>query len=153
FLMERLLRLPKLQSRLPQPLKQQVDQRQATFVPRPLRREVPEDVKLHALAATFFVLLLVIYLFMVFSARTFPWITPALSLCILLGLVADVYGFISFHFPRAVYPVALLVVLAGIVASLAADKHRFSGLDYSNKQSLDKDSYEARRKQDCGLLK
>jgi hypothetical protein len=125
----------------------------ATFVPGPLRKDVPEDVQLHALAATFFALLLAIYLFLVFSAWTFAWITPALAFCIMLGLVADVYGFISFHFPQAVYPVVVLVILAGVVASLAADKHRLPELDYSNEQSLDTASYEDRRKQDCGLLK
>src|SRR5262249_15528058 len=81
------------------------------------------------------------------------WITPALAFCIMLGLVADVYGFISFHFPQAVYPVIALVLLAGMLASLAADKHRLPELDYSTKQPLDTASYEERRKQACGLLK
>jgi hypothetical protein len=153
FLTERLLRLPALRSQLPREVSQYVERRERIFVPSPLRKEVPEDVQLHALAATFFGLLLAIYLFLVFSAWTFAWITPALAFCIMLGLVADVYGFISFHFPQAVYPVALLVILAGMLASLAADKHRLPELDYANRQPLDTASYEARRKQDCGLLK
>src|SRR5262249_7408306 len=147
FLLERLLRLPGLLLKLPQQLKQHVELRQTAIVPGPLRKEVPEEVQRHALAATFFALLLVIYLFLVFSAWTFAWITPALALCILLGLVADVYGFISFHFPGAVYPVAALVILTGVAMSFAADKHRFPGLDYANLQKYNTDSYDKRRQQ------
>jgi len=153
FLPARILRLPKLRSMLPEPLQERVEEQRAILVPRDVRHEVPEDVQRHAMAATFFSMLLVVYLFLVFSAWTFAWITPALALCIFLGLVADVYGFISFHFPQAVYPVAAIVILTGMLFSLAADKHRFPGLDYSNKQAYDTASYEARRKQDCGLFK
>jgi hypothetical protein len=153
FLLVPLLRLPKLKSMLPDDLREQVAQRQPILVPGPLREKVPRDVQLHAVAARFFGLLVAAYLFLVCFPWIFAWVTPALSVCILLGLVADVYGFISFHLPRAVYPGLAFVAVVAIVMSWASGGHRFPGLNYSTEQAIDTDSYEARRKQDCGLLK
>jgi len=152
YLVSWLLRLPGLRSKLSPQLGQFVDSRRAAFVPRELLEGVPKVVQWHAVAFSFLTLLVLAYFFLMFSKWTYAWITPALALCILLGLVADFYGFIRFHFPKAVYPVMALVILIGVVASSAADKHRFPGLDYSHKESLETSSYESRRRQDCGLL-
>src|SRR5262249_5626468 len=105
FVPVRLLRLPKLKVRLPPDLTAEVGKWQTYFVPESHRKQVPEDVQRFALAGTFFAMLLAGYLFLVFMAWKFAHFTPALSLCILLGLAADVYAAISFRFPRFVYPV------------------------------------------------
>jgi hypothetical protein len=79
-------------------------------------------------------------------------VTPALALCLLFGLAADVYGFTAYHFPQAVYPVVALLVLVAVWCSGRPFKHRFPGLDYSRVQPVDTAFYQQRRREDCGLL-
>jgi hypothetical protein len=136
FVLVWLLRIPSLRARLPASLAKQIGDWNTVLVPRSHREHVPENVQRLALAGTFFTLMLAAYLILAFMAFRFAHSTPALSLCILLGLAADVYAGISFQFPRAVYPALLILVLAVLLVNLHSDKHRLPNLNYDNPQQL-----------------
>jgi hypothetical protein len=155
FILVRLLHAAPLKEMVPLDLRHNLKQNTRTVEPAQLRDRIPPLVRLHALAGSFFVLLLSIYVALVLLHWTYGMVTPALALCILLGLVADIYGFIRFWWPAAVNPVLAILILLAIAANVLPDKHRFFDLEKyygTARQPFNTESYEKRRRQDCGLL-
>ncbi|MCE9544099.1 MAG: hypothetical protein K8T25_01035 [Planctomycetia bacterium] len=151
----RWLNTNRLKDKLPTDLRDHVEQEGKGIVPEELQDQVPVDVTLHALSITFFLLFGVLFLALVFYRPAYNYLPPALIICVMLGLIADLYGAICFHSPRAVHLVTTLLVLITILCSAAPDKHRFVGLEayYAHPESLDNEHYDQRRQEDCGLIK
>jgi hypothetical protein len=68
-----------------------------------------------------------------------PWLAPpALVICLLLGLLTAIYGFLTFHFDRAAVSVAMVLLLAGaLINGLTEHKLTFPGLESYYTRSAD----------------
>ncbi len=64
-------------------------------------------------------------------------VSPALAICVLLGLFVRVYGLLVFHF-EGLYYFVVVVVIGWIlwVNSVTDDKHRIAGLSYDSRVPL-----------------
>jgi hypothetical protein len=123
-------------------------------IPTVLRRKhlAPEEQQLDLLATLYFGLLFGVYLLLVFTGLG-ALVAPALALCILLGLVALVYGFIAFRFPRVQLPLFVLIVAFLVVVNGFGPRHklRFAGLDaYYDDQVVSLAGYDQQLQQEDG---
>ena len=85
--------------------------------------------------ALFFAILAVLYV--VFAVWDDPAVTPAIAICVLLGIVVAVYGYVLFraHVRHAGVMIAL-AILAVWLSSFGRYPHRFAGLDYEHPVDL-----------------
>jgi hypothetical protein len=98
--------------------------------PEGLRQMSAEGRAFHALAAGLFGLLFLLYVLFCLTPLA-RLVSPALALCVLLGVVVAVYGFVTFWFPPVLQvPLLLIVLTLGVLAnSLPKYKLRFPGLE------------------------
>tara|TARA_R110002072_G_scaffold303109_1_gene493968 strand:+ start:65003 stop:67126 length:2124 start_codon:yes stop_codon:yes gene_type:complete len=61
------------------------------------------------------------------------WVTAAVAICVLLGLVAAFYGYLRFHFPQRFFGVfLLLVIVVTLRIGFPTYLHRFPGFTADN---------------------
>jgi hypothetical protein len=119
----------------------------------------PNKQQMHLMAAWSVLVILATYgllLLASFFPQAHPfvfWLSPAVTICLLLGLATAVYGFIRFHWPAWVIPALLLATAWIIFANLAPPapfKQRFQEMASSYDHLVDLAEHQ---KEYQGLLK
>lgn len=136
-----LVNFPRLKQELPADVRARIFSRRRVVLRMTSqeRRDVAPYFHLHALQVVATGVLIAVYLglWLVVVYANPQIVSPALVLCVLAALLAGLYGFLVFHFPRAHFGVAALLVLALIAYRTYVPKpYRFEGLDYDHPVEL-----------------
>jgi len=98
------------------------------------KKDIEAPRWLYAMASGYVMVLVAAYLFLYTRSEV---VSPALAICILLGLLVRAYGLIVFHFEGMFYYVVTAIVVWCLwVNSQADDKHRIAGLSYRGREPL-----------------